>query len=192
MRVGIAGAGGIGSNVACMLMRAGVRCLKIVDFDRVEISNLNRQFYFADQIGRPKVSALAENLKRIDPAAELEMLEMRLEPRNIAAVFKDADVVVEGFDGAGDKKMLLEAFAGSPKTVVSASGVAGLELKGITVRRLGNCHIVGDFRTEAGDDNLYAPKVIMVAAIMSRIVLQCDHLTNRPPQEMLYGQTNPA
>lgn len=172
MRVGIAGAGGIGSNVACMLVRAGMRRLKIVDFDRVETSNLNRQFYFADQIGRPKVSALAENLKRIDPAADLEMLQMRLAPDNIAAVFEDADIVVEGFDGAGDKKMLLEAFAGSSKPVVSASGVAGLELGGITVRRLGNCHIVGDFMTEAGDDNLYAPKVIMVAAIMSRIVLQ--------------------
>lgn len=173
MRVGIAGAGGIGSNVAVMLVRAGVKRLRIVDFDRVETSNLNRQFYFADQIGQAKVSALAANLKRIDPDVALETLEMRLAPGNIAAIFKDADVVVEGFDGAGDKKMLMEAFAGSQKMVVSASGVAGIELEGISVRRLGNCHIVGDFKTEAGDDNLYAPKVIMVAAVMSRIVLSC-------------------
>jgi len=172
MRVGIAGAGGIGSNVAFQLVRAGVKRLKIVDFDRIEVSNLNRQFYFADQVGQTKATVLAENLKRIDPAADLEAQVMRLSAENMAAVFRDVDVVVEGFDGAEDKKTLLETFAGSQKIVVAASGVAGLSLDGITIRRMGNCHIVGDFTTEAGTGNLYAPKVIMVAAMMSQIVLQ--------------------
>jgi len=172
MRVGIAGAGGIGSNVAFQLVRAGVKRLKIVDFDCIEVSNLNRQFYFADQVGQAKAPALVENLMRIDPSANLEALVMRLGTDNMAAVFKDVDVVVEGFDGAEDKKNLMETFAGSKKMVVAASGVAGLNLDGITVRRMGNCHIVGDFTTEAGTGNLYAPKVIMVAAMMSQIVLQ--------------------
>jgi sulfur carrier protein ThiS adenylyltransferase len=182
MRVGIAGAGGIGSNVAFQLVRAGVNCLKIVDFDRIEISNLNRQFYFAEQVGRAKAPALVENLRRIDPAADLEALVMRLDSGNMAAIFRDVDVVVEGFDGAVDKKALLETFAGSQKMVVAASGVAGLDLNGITVRRMGNCHIVGDFTTEAGAGNLYAPKVIMVAAMMSQIILKryLEHLDFSP------------
>jgi sulfur carrier protein ThiS adenylyltransferase len=172
MRVGIAGTGGIGSNVAFQLVRAGVKRLKIVDFDRIEVSNLNRQFYFADQVGQAKAPALMENLKRIDPTADLEALVMRLGIGNMAAVFKDVDVVVEGFDGAEDKKNLIDTFAGSQKMVVSASGVAGLDMDGITVRRIGNCHIVGDFTTEAGSGNLYAPKVILVAAMMSQIILK--------------------
>ncbi len=178
MRVGIAGAGGIGSNVAFQLVRAGVKRLKIVDFDRIEVSNLNRQFYFADQVGQAKATVLVENLKRIDPAADLEAQVMRLGTDNMAAVFRDVDVVVEGFDGAEDKKTLLETFAGSQKIVVAASGVAGLNLDGITIRRMGNCHIVGDFTTEAGTGNLYAPKVLMVAAMMSQIVLQ-HYLANK-------------
>ena len=172
MRVGIAGAGGIGSNVAFQLVRSGMRRLKIVDFDRIEISNLNRQFYFAHQVGQPKAPALVDNLRRIDPGVEALALVQRLDAQNMTEVFSDVDVVVEGFDGAEDKKTLLESFAGTHKLVVAASGVAGLELSGITCRKLGNCHIVGDFGTEAGDDNLFAPKVLMVACIMSQIVLK--------------------
>ena len=173
MRIGIAGAGGIGSNVAVQLVRAGLKCFfKIVDFDRIEASNLNRQFYFADQIGQTKATTLVENLRRIDPAADLQALVLRLTAGNMARTFEDVDIVVEGFDGAADKKILLETFAGSSKMVVAASGVAGLDLAGVTVRTMGDCHIVGDFTTEAGVDNLYAPKVIMVAAVMSQIILR--------------------
>jgi sulfur carrier protein ThiS adenylyltransferase len=173
MRIGIAGAGGIGSNVAAQLVRAGLECaLKIVDFDRIEASNLNRQFYFADQVGQVKATTLVENLKRIDPAADLQALVLRLDASNMARTFENEDIVVEGFDGAADKKILLETFAGSTKLVVAASGVAGLDLDGISVRTLDNCHIVGDFTTESGPHNLYAPKVIMVASLMSQIVLR--------------------
>jgi sulfur carrier protein ThiS adenylyltransferase len=171
MRIGIAGAGGIGSNVALQLVRSGIKDLKIVDFDRIEASNLNRQFYFADQLGQAKALALVENLKRINPTADFQALVLRLDALNMARTFDDVDIVVEGFDGAADKKILLETFAGSSKMVVAASGVAGLDLDGVTVRTMGNCHIVGDFSTEAEPHNLYAPKVIMVAAIMSQIIL---------------------
>lgn len=172
MRIGIAGAGGIGSNVAFELVRGGIRHFKIVDFDTVETSNLNRQFYFADQVGQPKAATLAENLTRIDPNIHVEVAHTRLDAKNMASTFSDMQVVVEGFDGARDKKILLETFAGSQKLVISASGVAGLELDGITTRSVGNCHIVGDFTTAADTDNLYAPKVILIASIMSQIVLK--------------------
>jgi sulfur carrier protein ThiS adenylyltransferase len=172
VRIGIAGAGGIGSNVAFQLVRGGIRCFKIVDFDCIEASNLNRQFYFYDQVGLPKAPTLVQNLKRIDPAIQAESLQLRLDAGNMADTFADADVVVEGFDGAREKKILMEIFGGSDKLVVSACGVAGVALDAVTTRRVGNCHIVGDFATEAGTDNLYAPKVIMVASIMSQIVLK--------------------
>jgi sulfur carrier protein ThiS adenylyltransferase len=172
MQIGIAGAGGIGSNVAFQLVRGGIRHFKIVDFDTIENSNLNRQFYFADQVGQPKAATLALNLARINPAIHVEVVHARLDAENMAPTFSDADVVVEGFDGAQSKKVLLETFAGSQKLVVSASGVAGLELDTITTQTVGNCHIVGDFTTAAGIDNLYAPKVILIASIMSQIVLK--------------------
>ncbi|MBQ8126560.1 MAG: ThiF family adenylyltransferase, partial [Kiritimatiellae bacterium] len=82
-RVGIAGAGGLGSNCAQHLVRAGVRKFVIADFDTVAESNLNRQFFFRDQIGRKKVDALAENLRRIEPDLELDCRDVKLTPENI-------------------------------------------------------------------------------------------------------------
>lgn len=172
MKVGIAGTGGIGSNVAAFLARSGVRRFKLVDGDRVEASNLNRQFYFRDQIGRLKVEALAENLRRIAPDAQIEPVALRLDAAAMATCFDGCDVVVEGFDGRSEKKMLLEALAPRGVPVVSASGVAGSALDGITVRHLAACTIIGDFHTDAGQAHCYAPKVALVAAMMAHVVLE--------------------
>jgi sulfur carrier protein ThiS adenylyltransferase len=171
MKVGIAGAGGIGSNVAAFLARSGVRRFKIADGDRVDESNLNRQFYFRDQIGLLKVEALAENLLRIAPDADIEIWATRLDADAMAECFQACDLVVEGFDGRNEKKMLLEALAPRGMPVVSASGVAGRALEGITVRRLGAGTIIGDFCTDAGRARCFAPKVALVAAMMAHEVL---------------------
>lgn len=172
MKVGIAGTGGIGSNVAVYLVRSGVRRMKLVDFDRLEQSNLNRQFYFHDQIGGAKAELLAQNLRRIAPDVRLDTLVMRLDAGNIAEVFSGCDVVVEGLDGRAEKKMLLEALAPSGKMIVSASGVAGSRLDGIQTRTLGPCTIIGDFDTDASRAPCFAPKVAMVAAMMAHIILE--------------------
>jgi sulfur carrier protein ThiS adenylyltransferase len=172
MKIGIAGCGGIGSNVAVNLVRSGVKQIKMVDFDRVDASNLNRQFYFKDQIGRPKVEMLAVNLKRIDPGLMVEALPLRLDAANIPSTFADCDLVVEGFDGQAQKKLLLEALADTDKIVVSASGIAGHCMNGIKVRQMGNCVVVGDFVTDCRHAGLYAPKVTAVAAMMADIVLE--------------------
>ncbi len=172
MKVGIAGVGGIGSNVAVNLVRAGVDSFLLVDFDRVEPSNLNRQFYFADQLGRPKVDVLRENLLRIAPAAEIETRQLRLEPANMVETFAGCDVLVEGFDDQASKKQLIEAFAGSGLPIVSASGIAGRGLGSIRVHRLGNCTIVGDFVSDFRENTLYCPKISIIAAMMADIVLQ--------------------
>ena len=170
MKIGIAGVGGIGSNVAVTLVRSGVDWLRIVDFDRVEASNLNRQFYFFDQIGRLKVEALGENLQRIRPDLRLEAQAVRINAANCRALFADCDLIVEGFDRQADKKMLLEAF-GTERIVVSACGIAGSDLGGVRTRRLGACHIVGDFATDCADAPLFAHKVTTVANHMSAVIL---------------------
>jgi sulfur carrier protein ThiS adenylyltransferase len=172
MKIGIAGTGGIGSNVAVYLVRSGVRQLKLVDFDRLEASNLNRQFYFRDQLGRFKAELLAENLARIAPEAQLEPLVLRLNAENMAEVFSDCDGVVEGFDGQAEKKMLLEALAPSGRMIVSASGVAGTSLERIQTRTLGPCTIIGDFTTDVRVEPCFAPKVALVAAMMAHVILE--------------------
>ena len=171
MKIGIAGAGGIGSNVAAYLVRSGVRRLKLVDFDRVEASNLNRQFYFHDQIGRYKVDALKENLTRIVSGIEVEKEVLRLNATNITMAFKDCDVVVEGFDGKAEKKMLLETLSTSGCWIVSASGVAGDGTDAIEKRRMGPCTIIGDFQTDVRHVKCFAPKVAAVAAMMADVIL---------------------
>ncbi len=172
MKIGIAGAGGIGSNVAACLVRSGVRRLKIIDFDVVEKSNLNRQFYFHDQIGRPKVEALAENLARIAPDLAIESIVLRLNDENMLGTFNDCDALLEGFDDHRAKKRLVETLAPSGLPIVSASGVAGRKMDGIEIRRLANCTVVGDFQTDACQEPCHAPKVTAVAAMMAHLLLE--------------------
>ena len=171
MKIGIAGAGGIGSNVAMMLARSGVHALRIVDFDRVEAANLNRQFYFSDQIGELKVAMLAENLRRIRPGIAIETVPARLDAGNCAEIFADCQLVVEGLDLAWEKKMLLEILAAGSRKIVSACGIAGTDLSGIRVRQVGNCHIVGDFCSDYARQPLHAHKVLTVACRMTEIIL---------------------
>ena len=172
MKIGIAGVGGIGSNVAVHLVRSGIRQLKLVDFDRVEHSNLNRQFYFADQVGSPKCRMLAANLRRIAPDLELECLQLELDAGNAARVFEDCGIVVEGLDLCDAKKMLWEAATAPGRPVISASGVAGRAMDDIRVRPLGHGFVVGDFATDADDGELYSPKIAAIAAMMADLVLR--------------------
>ena len=180
MKIGIAGTGGIGSNVAMLLARSGIHALRLVDFDRVEAVNLNRQFYFADQVGELKVEMLAANLRRIRPGIAVETIPARLDAGNCAAIFADCRLVVEGLDLAGEKKMLLEALADGRRTIVSACGIAGADLSGIRVRRVGNCHIVGDFCSDCSRQPLHAHKVLAVACRMTEIILDIGGTHARP------------
>lgn len=170
MKIGIAGVGGIGSNVAVNLVRSGIRKLTLVDFDRVELSNLNRQFYFTDQIGHKKVDMLTVNLQRIAPELQIQSHHLRLTPDNIGQLFQNCDTIVEGLDQSEDKKMVLEQF-GASKFVVSACGIGGSKIDQIATRSLGTSHIVGDFVTDCSQHQLYAHKVIAVAARMTELLL---------------------
>ena len=108
--VGIAGAGGLGSNCAVSLARVGIGKLIISDFDVVSEYNLNRQYFFRDQLGQKKVLALKDNIQRINPEVELIPKDIKLNERNIVEIYKDCDIIVEAFDLAEMKKMLIETF----------------------------------------------------------------------------------
>ena len=104
--VALCGAGGLGSNIAIALARAGVGRLKIIDFDKIEITNLNRQQYFADQIGLFKAQALKENLSRIAPYCEVTAEVTKITEENVTSLLKGFPIVCEAFDKAEAKAML--------------------------------------------------------------------------------------
>jgi len=179
--VGIAGVGGIGSNVAKILVRSGVKNLKIVDFDTVESSNLNRQFYFLSQIGKPKVDMLEYNLKKIGTKINLRKEKVKISTNNIKSLFSEYKIIVEGFDSKSDKIMLLEELSDNKNLIVSASGIAGSNMNKIRVKKLGqNCYIVGDFRSDSNNSALFPPKIFCIASIMAGIVLR--HIKLKLPE----------
>lgn len=175
--VGIAGAGGLGSNIAIALARVGVGKLVVADFDLVEPSNLNRQQYFIDQIGLPKVLALAENLQRINPGVRVETLQLRITPDNLLTHFSAVDVMVEAFDAADQKAMLISNFLRNcPQTpLVAASGMAGYEpSNSISTRKVAeNLYLCGDGTTAAQQGRgLMAPRVGIAAHHQANAVLR--------------------
>ena len=173
-KIGVAGLGGLGSNVLSHLVRAGIRRFVAADFDVVSASNLNRQFFFADQIGRKKTEALAENLRRIDPELELDFRDLRLTEEYTRALFADCDVVVEAFDKADAKTMLIGTLAGGGIPVVAASGLAGFgKSNDIRVRKAGkNLYLVGDLVSGISPELAPAsPRVGIAAAIEANTVV---------------------
>ncbi|SMP39899.1 sulfur carrier protein ThiS adenylyltransferase [Desulfonatronum zhilinae] len=174
VRVGLAGAGGLGSNCAHALVRSGFNRFVLVDFDRVEPSNLNRQFFFPDQIGLPKVVALAANLLRINPDLDLELHEEPITPVNVNQLFKNCDTVVECVDDPSVKKLLTEAMIPTKSLFVAASGIAGCgDADRIQTRRIrDNFFLVGDEQTAACSDTPpLAPLVTLAAAKQADVVL---------------------
>ena len=174
VKIGIAGAGGLGSNCALFLVRCGFKRFRIVDSDIVEISNLNRQFYFAAQVGQRKVEALRENLCMINPGLEIEAVMERIEQENVKDLFTDCNVVVEAFDGAADKKMLVETYMNSGKFVVAASGIAGWgRSDDITIHRIKDIfYLIGDLVSgNAPDRPPMAPRVSIAAAKQADVIL---------------------
>ena len=176
-RVAICGLGGLGSRVAELLTRAGVGYLRLIDFDRLEDTNLNRQWYFMEQLGRYKAEALADNLRRITPYAELDVHTVRITEDNLASLLADVDVIVEAFDNATCKAMLVNGVREQfPRChLVAASGMAGFaSANAMRVRRLSeNFYLCGDGRSAAdAGDGLYGARVNICSAQEALVVLQ--------------------
>ena len=174
VKIGVAGCGGLGSNCAFNLVRSGFIRLKIVDFDILEESNLDRQFFFLDQVNMPKVDALEANLKRINPEIQIEAIRKRLTSANIVETFTDCDIVVEALDEAERKSMAVSNLLNKVKFIVTASGVAGFgNSDQIKIRRIKkNLSLVGDLETDIDRSPPLSPKVNIVAAKQADIILE--------------------
>ncbi len=173
LKIGIAGAGGIGSNVCNHLIRTNISNLKIVDFDILERSNLNRQYYFYDQLNTSKVEALKINMERINPQLNLEIINTLLTEENIVEHFQDCDIIIEAFDNKSSKRFLVEQLFTTKKLIISASGIAGLSLANVKVKRFAdNLYVVGDFTTDIDTYKTYSSKVSYVASIMANLAIE--------------------
>ena len=176
-RVAVCGLGGLGSNVAIALARSGVGTLDLYDFDRVDITNLNRQQYEVSQLGMLKTQALPENLARIAPFCQVNATTLRISEADIPGLFDADDVVCECFDRAEAKAMLvqgvLEAYPGKP--LVSASGMAGLgSANSIRTRKIGHSwYLCGDGSSDVADGlGLVSSRVLACAAHEAHMVLR--------------------
>lgn len=171
--VGIAGAGGLGSNCALLLARSGFQHFIIADYDHVEPSNLNRQQYTLDQVGQAKVAALIHNLQAVNPAVKVHSVVKKLSPGDLPAVFKEADVLVEAFDDPAMKEAFAECFGGRERLVVVSSGIAGCGTGNrIRTRQISpGFFLVGDEATGIDQAPPLAPAVTISAAKQADIVL---------------------
>lgn len=174
--VGIAGCGGLGSNCAAALARIGVGTIVMADFDVVDPSNINRQFYFYDQIGMKKVEALHQNLIRIAPEIKIHTFDIKLCPSDIVEIFGHCDVIVEAFDEASAKQMIIESVLMmlSDMPLVTGNGMAGWGRNNeLRTEQFDNLYVCGDF-TSAVSEELppLAPRVGVVAHMQANQVLE--------------------
>ena len=175
--VAVCGLGGLGSNIAIALARAGIGKLILIDFDRVDITNLHRQQYKASQIGMRKTDALSKNLREINPYIELETHTERITEDNAITLLKGADIICEAFDDAECKAMLTNTVLSElpDKYLVAASGMAGMGVtNSIRTRRItSRFYLCGDETSEVSDGiGLVAPRVALCAAHEAHTVLR--------------------
>ena len=176
--VTIAGAGGLGSNIAIALTRIGVGHLTLIDFDSIELSNLNRQQFKLSQVGMPKVVALKQDLQEFNPFIEIKTKQVEVTHDNVKELFADADIITEAFDNPAAKAMLLDAASEfyPDKPIVMGTGMAGIHSSNtITTKHpRPNLYIAGD-GTSKGAEGLMAPRVMIAAGheanMVTRLIL---------------------
>ena len=175
--VAVCGLGGLGSNIAIALARAGIGKLILCDFDRVDITNLHRQQYKASQVGTYKTKALAENLKEMAPYVSLEVHTERITEENAKSLLSDVDIICEAFDDAECKAMLTNTVLTEmrDKYLVAASGMAGLyDANSIKTRKVtSKFYLCGDEESDVADGiGLVSSRVMICAAHQAHTVLR--------------------
>ena len=163
--VGVAGLGGLGSNIAMLLARTGIGKLVVADDDTVELSNIHRQNYPVDSVGKKKVDAVADEISRINPWCIVEGHDIRIDKDN-ASVFSGCDVICEALDDAEQKIMLIESLSSMGKIIISGNGMAGKgPANSIVTRKVGDdIYICGDGLTDVRTDGSLMPSRVMVCA----------------------------
>ena len=174
--VGIAGCGGLGSNCAVALARVGTGKLIIADYDKIEESNLNRQYYFWDQIGKIKSDTLKENIERINKEIEVISHNVFIEESNFEELFKECDLVIEAFDRSESKEMIVRAMSKffPDKMLIMGIGMSGWgQNDSIKETRYDNLIICGDQVSEVSDElPPLAPRVGIVANMQANVALE--------------------
>ena len=176
-RVAVCGLGGLGSNIAIALARAGVGHLHLIDFDRVDLTNLNRQQYAVRQLGQYKTDALQETLSLVSPYCDVTCDTVRVTEENLPDLLRNEDYICEAFDRAEAKAMLvsgvLEHFP--EKYLVAASGLAGLgSANTIQTRRVSQrFYLCGDGTSDSSVGlGLVASRVLVCAAHEANMILR--------------------
>lgn len=174
VEIGLAGAGGLGSNCALNLVRVGFKKLTIVDYDVVSEPNLDRQFYFRDQVGVKKTEALKINLLKINPDLELKLVDKKIEKGDVKELFRSCQIVVECLDRAEYKSMLVEELLNLGKFVVAVSGIGGIgSSDNIKINRIKkNLIMVGDLESDISQKPALSPRVNIAAAKQADVVLE--------------------
>lgn len=175
--VAICGLGGLGSHIAFALARAGIDKLILIDFDKVDISNLHRQQYKVSQVGMYKTEALTENLREIAPFVTIVSYTQKLTMENVEQFLQQADIICEAFDDAQEKAMLVNQVLETmpEKYIIAASGMAGLgDANDIRTRRVTkHFYLCGDEVSEVSKQNsLFASRVMICAAHQAHAVIQ--------------------
>ena len=173
-KIGIAGCGGLGSNIAVMLTRAGIGELILVDFDNVEISNLNRQHFFLSDIGKTKVEALSYHLKNINPDIKLNLINKKLGKEDIKPLFREIDILIEAFDKAEEKMWLVKEWLKTFKTkpIICGSGISGYgKSEEIKIQSSGNLFMVGDQISDQSE-GLCSPRINIAAAKQANLAIE--------------------
>lgn len=168
-KIAVAGLGGLGSNISTFLARCFFGELTIIDFDKVEIANLNRQAYFYDQVGKTKTLALKENLLKINPDFNVKIETVKVTKENIISLFSDKDIVIEAFDKAKEKAMLVQNLLEKTEKpiIISGNGMAGIGKNNVikTEKINDRLFICGDQKSDVNKDGvLVAPRVAICAA----------------------------
>lgn len=176
-RVAVCGLGGLGSNIAIALARAGVGHLHLIDFDRVDLTNLNRQQYAVGQLGQYKTDALRETLSLVSPYCDVTCDTIQVTEENLPDLLKTEDYICEAFDRAEAKAMLvsgvLEHFP--EKYLVAGSGLAGLgSANTIQTRRVSQrFYLCGDGTSDSSVGlGLVASRVLVCAAHEANMILR--------------------
>lgn len=176
-RVCIAGLGGLGSNIALMLARSGIGTLKLIDFDRVDITNLNRQAYRISHIGKLKTEALKEMIEEVNPYIQVETVTVKVTEENVTELFKGEKILCEAFDKPEYKALLVNSvLEHSPETIlVSGSGMAGYGNSNLiqTKRKMNNFYVCGDEISDAyAGMGLLSPRVSICAGHQANMVIR--------------------
>ncbi|KXA07054.1 sulfur carrier protein ThiS adenylyltransferase ThiF [Finegoldia magna] len=166
----ILGCGGLGTNLCFMLAKSGIGTIKIVDYDKVEYSNLNRQIYRPTDVGKYKVDAFKEICDEFLPFANISVENIKIDSENVDSLTEGYDIVMEALDDEYAKSLVLEHFIATDKKLISVSGIGGVKKLDMKIKKMNNIVVCGDFETKT-DIGLYYPNVMMAASTQAIIAL---------------------